>query len=176
MVNFYRHFRKTTDWIRAWIHLSLLAPYNVQAEESNSIRWICSTEHSFGHSYAVFAAFNNGTFNENICLSSSFMLGELICGQGIIITVTALSGKGWVTFKNRREFLPCIRICLRWCGDRSNLLLLTLQYGWIIMQINRHKLIFWYLKQPQDSDDYEPTGLHKLDDVFTFPIIWFILL
>ena len=53
----------------------------------------CSSEHSFGHSYSIVAAFNNGTFDENICLSSSFMLGELICGQGIIITVTALSGK-----------------------------------------------------------------------------------
>ena len=44
------------------------------------------------------------------------------------------------------------------------------------MQINWYNLIFGYLKQPQDSDEYEPTGLHKLDDVFTFQIILFILL
>ena len=56
-------------------------------------RLFCSTEHSFGHSYAVAVAFNNGTFNDDICLTSSFMLVEMFMGQGIIITVTALSGK-----------------------------------------------------------------------------------
>ena len=40
----------------------------------------------------MYVAINNGTFNEDICFSSSFMLGELICGQGIIIMITALSG------------------------------------------------------------------------------------
>ena len=39
------------------------------------------------------AALNNGHFDENICLSSSFMLLEVICGEGIIVTVTALSGE-----------------------------------------------------------------------------------
>ena len=62
----------------------------------------CSTEHSFGHSYAVAVAFNNGTFNEDICISASFMLMELFMGQGIIITVTALSGENKaIAFLNR---------------------------------------------------------------------------
>ena len=52
-----------------------------------------SSEHSFGHSYAMVAALNDGHFDENICLSSRFMLLEFICGQGIIVTVTAFSGE-----------------------------------------------------------------------------------
>ena len=49
----------------------------------------------------MYVAMNNGTFNEDICLSSSFMLGELICGQGIIIMITALSGA-----------YVCLSVCL----------------------------------------------------------------
>ena len=52
-----------------------------------------STEHELGHIFAVTTALNNGTFNEDICISSGFMLAEVVCSQGIIIIVTALSGK-----------------------------------------------------------------------------------
>ena len=71
-----------------------------QSFTCNKISLSWSSEHSFGHSYSIVAGFNNGTFNEKICLSSSFMLGELICGQGIIITVTALSGTYEILKKN----------------------------------------------------------------------------
>ena len=53
----------------------------------------CSTEHELGHIFAVTTALNNGTFNEDICISSGFMLAEVVCSQGIIIIVTALSGR-----------------------------------------------------------------------------------
>ena len=53
----------------------------------------CSLEHSFGHIYAMVAAYNKGYFDEDICYLSGFMLLEFSCGQGLIITVTALSGK-----------------------------------------------------------------------------------
>ena len=52
-----------------------------------------STEHELGHIFAVTTALNNGTFNEDICISSGFMLAEVVCSQGIIIIVTALSGR-----------------------------------------------------------------------------------
>ena len=59
----------------------------------NCMVWFCSLEHSFGHIYAMVAAYNNGNFDENICYLSGFMLLEFSCGQGLIITVTALSGR-----------------------------------------------------------------------------------
>ena len=51
-----------------------------------------STEHTFGHVFAITSSVNNGTFNEDICISSGFMLDELMCGQGMIVMITALSG------------------------------------------------------------------------------------
>ena len=51
-----------------------------------------STEHTFGHVYAITSSVNNGTFNEDICISSGFMLAEMMCGQGMIVMITALSG------------------------------------------------------------------------------------
>ena len=45
-----------------------------------------------GHIFAVTTVVNNSTFNEDICISSGFMLGELVCSQGIIVIVIALSG------------------------------------------------------------------------------------
>ena len=51
-----------------------------------------STEHTLGHIFAITTSVNNGTFNEDICISSGFMLAEFICGQGMIVTITAISG------------------------------------------------------------------------------------
>ena len=51
-----------------------------------------STEHTLGHIFAITTAVNNGTFNEDICISSGFMLAEMISGQGMIVLITALSG------------------------------------------------------------------------------------
>ena len=65
---------------------------------------ICSLEHSFGHIYAMVAAYNNGNFDENICYLSGFMLLEFSCGQGLIITVTALSGKFTHDYQKVSEF------------------------------------------------------------------------
>ena len=53
---------------------------------------VSSTEHTLGHIFAITTSINNGTFNEDICISSGFMLAEFICGQGMIVTITALSG------------------------------------------------------------------------------------
>ena len=54
--------------------------------------YIFSTEHTFGHVFAITSSVSNGTFNEDICISSGFMLAEFICGQGMIVMITALSG------------------------------------------------------------------------------------
>ena len=65
-----------------------------------------STEHTFGHVYAITSSVNNGSFNEDICISSGFMLGEMMCGQGMIVMITALSGlfindhKGMIVVKH----------------------------------------------------------------------------
>ena len=57
-----------------------------------SIFIVSSTEHTLGHIFAITTSINNGTFNEDIYISSGFMLAEFICGQGMIVTITALSG------------------------------------------------------------------------------------
>ena len=99
-------FRENT-WLRP-VNLFLLyfKPGGVILKPNIKIYcWFCSLEHSFGHIYAMVAAYNNGNFDENICYLSGFMLLEFSCGQGLIITVTALSGKFTHVYRKVSEFL-----------------------------------------------------------------------
>ena len=67
-----------------------------------------STEHTLGHIFAITTSFNNGTFNEDICISSGFMLAEMICGQGMIVMITALSGMFYL-------ISSLVRYVNQWC-------------------------------------------------------------
>ena len=79
-------------------HIELSVPLFCNIDITPSTHFIIfhtlvfSTEHTLGHIFAITTSINNGTFNEDVCISSGFMLAEFICGQGMIVTITALSG------------------------------------------------------------------------------------